>query len=48
MIEAVKEGNASTVEKLLDAGFALEGPIQSHGNMTLLMYAASSGKHDVI
>ena len=48
MIRAVEEGNIQTVEKLLDAGFAIEGSIQSHGNMTLLMYAASSAKHDVI
>ena len=48
MIRAVEEVNIQTVEKLLDAGFAIEGSIQSHGNMTLLMYAASSAKHDVI
>ena len=48
MIKAVKEGNVATVKKLLNAGFALEKSIHSHGNMTLLMYAASSGSHDVI
>ena len=43
LIKAINKNDPKTLERIFKAGYPIEEPIQSHGEQTPLMFAASVG-----
>jgi len=48
LLKAIMKAQVSTIERILKAGYPIETPIQSHGQQTPLMYAASVSEPEVV
>jgi len=43
LVKAIQKNDPKTLERIMKAGYPIEEPIQSHGEQTPLMFAASLG-----
>ena len=48
LVKAINKNDPKTLERIMKAGYPIDEPIQSHGEQSPLMYAASVGQPECI